>query len=193
MSKKIEVEVRILLKNRSVIEKKLKALGAKIIYTAQLIDYWFCPKCAKHYKEASIDKTGFALRIRETKDAYSGRRTASLECKTLSDGKDHALCNEHEINLDDSKNARAILTNIGLKEFLVIDKVRVIYKYKDVKFCFDKIKGLGDGLEIEIMTSDNLAKAKEKVTNLALDLGIKRDEILEKSLTYLAMEKLGKF
>lgn len=194
MSKKIEVEIRIFLKNRKKIEDKLKSFNAKVVYATHLIDYWFCPKSAKNYKEASTDKTGFALRIRESKDIYSGKKAASLECKTLVDGKDHAHCHEHEIDLTDILTTRRILADIGLKEFLVIDKQRVIYEYKGAKLCFDKIKNLGDGLEVEIMSnSNNIAKSREKAISLALDLGIKKEEILEKSLTYLAMQKIAKF
>ena len=193
MSKLIEVEVRILLKNRQAVENRLSDLGGRVTYASHLIDYWFCPDGAKNYKEASINKTGFALRIRESKDSYSGKEIASLECKTLVNGHDHALCHEHEIDITDIKSTRQILDDIGLKEFLVIDKQRVIYEYKKAKFCFDKIKNFGDGLEIEIMTRGKLAEAKEKAIKLALELGIRKEDILEKSLVYLAMQKLGKY
>jgi len=193
MSKLIEVEVRILLKNRQAIENRLSDLGGRVAYASHLIDYWFCPDRAKNYKEASIDKTGFALRIRESKDLYSGKEIASLECKTRAGGHDHALCNEHEIDINDIKSTRQILDDIGLKEFLVIDKQRVIYEYKKAKFCFDKIKNFGDGLEIEIMTRGKLNQAKERAIKLALELGIRKEDILEKSLVYLAMQKLGKY
>ena len=193
MAKKIEVEIRVLLKSRRAIEDRLKKLGARIIYVSRLVDYWFCPKAVKDWQGAEINKTGFALRIRETKDQYSGRTTAALECKTLCDGKDHSLCHEHEIPLTDAKSIRHILTDIGLKEFLVIDKVRIIYQYKKAKFCFDKIKGLGNGLEIEIMTTGNLAEVKAKLLVLAEEVGIKKEEILSKGLTHLAMQKMGKY
>jgi predicted adenylyl cyclase CyaB len=191
----IEAEVRILLKNRKAIEKKVLARGAKMIYFSRVKDYWFCPCAAKNHLAASLDKTGFALRIRETKDMYNGRQSASLDCKTLCDGKTHALCNEYELDLGKNvATARKLLESIGLKEFLLIDKERVIYKYGQYKLCFDKIKGLGNGLEIEKMTS------REKVNNVhaellkfAAELGIDKKEILEKSLTYLAMEKMTKF
>jgi len=191
--KKIEVEIRVWLKDRQEIENKLISLGAKVIYVSHLVDYWFCPKSITNCEDALIDNVGFALRIRESEDAYSGLKVASLECKKLFDGKDHSLCHEHEIVIGDVSGMKAILDDIGLKNFLIVDKERIVYKYKDVKFCFDKLRGLGDGLEIEVMTEDNLSETKEKIINMALELGIKKEEILEKSLTYLAMQKLGKF
>jgi predicted adenylyl cyclase CyaB len=193
MAKAVEVELRILLSNRKKIEKQLSQLGAKIIHTDQLIDYWFCPKRVKNVKGALIDYTGFALRIRELKNLTGGKKFSTLECKTLSDGKDHCFCHEHEITFTDVKSMRNILNDVGLKEFLVVSKKRTVYQYQNIKFCFDKIKGVGDGLEIELMTKGNLAEAKEKLISLAAKLGIKKKQILPKSLTYLAMKKLSKF
>jgi len=87
------------------------------------------------------------------------------------------------------------LEDIGLKEFLIIDKERTIYKYKNLQCCFDKIKGIGQGLEIEMLVSNHfLAKAAhDKIIDFAKIIGISNNEILNKSLTYLAMKKLSKF
>jgi len=193
MPKPIEVEIRILLKNRRKIEEAIKERGGRIVYFARLIDYWYCPKSAKNYKGASIDKTGFALRIRESEDNYTGKKSVSLECKTLCDGKNHALCHEHEIELKDAGEMRDILKDVGLKEFLMVDKERLIYQIKNIKFCFDRIKGVGDGLEIEVMTTGDIKKAHGELLGIAKKVGIAQSEILEKSLTYLAMEKLSRF
>lgn len=193
MSKPIEIEVRIFLKNRKNIEEKLKKLWARIVYFSKIKDYWFCPKNVKNYKQASTDKTWYALRIRETIDNYTGKKSASLDCKTLVDGKNHSLCNEYEIDLSESYAARKILESIWQKEFLLIDKERMIYKYKTMKFCFDKIKWLWDWLEIEILTNKNIEKTYKQIINFAYELGITKEEIVDKSLTYLAMQNLSKF
>lgn len=194
MSKNVEVEVRILLKNKKRVLKKLELLGARVCYFSHLIDYWFCRDEAKDYHQASLDRSGFALRIRESKDDYTGKTVASLECKTLSDGKNHALCHEHEINIENVGETRKILDDIGLKEFLVIDKERIMYSLGKMKFCFDDIRGLGDGLEIEMMVPKNKTKkAHQEILKFAAALGIKKEEILDKSLTYLAMRKIARF
>jgi len=193
MTKSIEVEVRILLKNRPAVEREIKKRGAKMVYFEKLKDYWYCPNHAKNFEQASTDKTGFALRIRKSIDNYTGKQTATLECKTLCNGKDHAMCNEYCVDLQDTDQMRKILQSIGLREFLVINKERTIYQLDETKFCFDDIEGVGRGLEIEIMTRTDVEKTHQRLVNLALDLGIAKQEILEKSLTYLAMKKLAKF
>lgn len=188
-----EVEIRILLKNRKKIEDELERRNAKLVYFQKLKDYWYCPKSAKDYMQASIDTTGFALRIRESIDKYTDKRTASLECKTLCDDKSHAICNEYEVDIPEIDETRKILESIGLKEFLVIDKERMIYQIDNIKFCFDNINGVGEGLEIEVITDEDVKKVHQELIKLALDLGIEKDEILEKSLTYIAMQNIAKF
>jgi predicted adenylyl cyclase CyaB len=194
MSRLIEVEIRILLKNRKKVERDLITRGARIAYSAELKDYWFCPKSVKNPKEAAIEKIGYALRIRESRDLYTGKTNVSLECKTLADGKTHALCNEHEMPIASVKETRAILSDLGIKEFLAIDKRRVIYVYKGMKFCFDAIKGVGDGLEIELnVKAAGQSSAYKKLISTARSLSINESEILEKSLTHIAMQKLSRF
>jgi len=193
MPKPVEVEIRVLLKNRRIVEDKLKQFGGKLVYHARLKDYWYCPIKVKNYRQAMVDKVGFALRIRETHDSYSGKTSSSLDCKTFYEPGNHALCHEHEIDLTDARQMRNILVDIGLKNFLFVDKQRTVYQYKSAKFCFDKIKGIGEGLEIEIMAKNNIKAAHGKILELAEQLGIKKSEILKYSLTYLAMQKLSRF
>ncbi len=193
MKKLSEVELRILLKNRKKIEQEVKKLGAEVISNLKIKDYWYCPKSIKSYKEAQIDNLGFALRVREVRDCDTNKESFSLDCKTLISGKNHALCNEYEVDLNSSKQIKKILENIGFKLFLLLRKSRVVYKYKNLKFYFDKIKGIGDGLEIESMTREDEKKVYNNILNLAFKLGISPNEILDKSLTYLAMKKLARF
>lgn len=183
-----------MLANRKRVETALIARGARAVGAAKLIDYWFCPKRAKNIRQASTDQTGFALRIRESKDLYSGRTVSALECKSPVDGKNHAFCHEHEIDLTNTKEMRAILSDIGFKEFLMVRKRRLIYYYRGAKFCFDSIQGMGEGLEIEMNArKSQRTEAHQKLAELTRSLGIGPGEIVRKSLTYIAMQKLAKF
>jgi len=189
----MEVEVRILLKNRAKVEANLKQKGARLVYVTRLKDYWFCPKSVGRHQEASIDKTGFALRIREARDPYSGRLMASMDCKTLFEPHSHAVCHEHEMEVPNVLKARKILESIGLKNFLLVDKERMVYRLKNALFCFDNIKGVGHGLEIEMKAKKDTHEVYQKVLALAKEIEVGKDEILKKSLTYIAMQKLSKF
>ena len=191
--KKIEVEMRILLKDKNAVEEALKKKGGKLVYCTQLKDYWFARKDAVGVDDALINNSGFALRIRETLDPYSGKIHASLDCKTLCDGTNHAFCNEYEVDLDEVESMRAILEALAFKQILLVDKERLMYKLDGTNFCFDTITGVGEGLEIERITEGDWQPEYDKLVKIAHELGVTDDEILEKSLTYIAMQKLAKF
>lgn len=185
--------MRILLKNRKAIEDKIRDLGAKVIHRTKVVDRYYCPNKVKNFYKATIDQIGYAFRIRRLEDLNSKKRCAWLECKTLVDKKNHAICNEYEIELSDTANMEKVLAGIGFKNFLLIDKERVTYKFKKYKFVFENIKGLGQGLEIEILTNKDYHKKYEQIKALSLSLGITKKEILKQSLTYLMGQKYSKF
>src|SRR3989338_5473043 len=194
MSQKIEIELRILLKNRKAIEKTVIQKGAVLIKHLKVKDFWYCSKNVHTYRKASIDRSGFALRLRIEKDLSLKKTKSSIECKTLQSGKNHAECNEYELPVEDLFQARKLLESINFKEFLVIEKERKVYKYQKFSLFFDKIEGVGHGLEIEIMSTKGTEKVRyNQLLNLAIELGISQSEILKKSLTYIAMQKLANF
>ncbi|MDE2079640.1 MAG: class IV adenylate cyclase [Patescibacteria group bacterium] len=191
-NKNIEVEVRALLDNSRLIERNLLRLGAKFIKKTSVKDSWFCDSRINDYHKASIDRTGYALRIREI--SKGKKKTFSLECKTLSDGFTHALCNEYSSAVNDPLQIEKILESIGLKKFLVLVKERRVYILHDLEFSFDRIPGVGQGLEVEAIVSKQEEKRKHReILKLASSLGVKQRNILKKSLTYLAMKKLSRF
>lgn len=193
MSNPTEVEIRIILKNKREIEKSVKKLGAKKEFSLNIIDSWYCPEYIKNYKNAEIDKIGFGLRIRESKDLKLNKDISTIGCKTLYDGRDHTFCREYETSLGNVNQMKEILESVGFKKFLTIKKRRIVYKYKNMNLCFDKINDIGYGLEIEIITTSDTKTTQKKLKDFAFRLGIKPREILQKSLTFVAMKKLSKF
>ena len=193
MSNQKEVEIRFYPINHTTLIKQLESKGAKLFGKKHLIDYWFCDKNVETVDEASFDHSGYALRIRCTKDLASGQESHSMECKTPCSGDDHSLCNEYEIDLSDTDQARKILEAIGMKEFLVVEKERIQYRYHDADFCLDTIKHCGEGLEIEKMTNINIQQAKKDLIDLAKTLDVDMSKMMDKGLTYIPMKKLAKF
>ena len=76
---------------------------------------------------------------------------------------------------------------------MVIDKERFVYRLDDMKFCFDTIKGYGDGLEIEKITSEPIQKSKKEILSIAKKIGLSEKDFANHSFTYEAMQKLARF
>lgn len=193
---KREIELRYTYQNRERIEENLRELGAKITNHSHIIDHWFCDVNINSVEENNEDyesSKGYIIRIREVDNDYSGRIVTTLEVKKLADGKNHGNMIEHEVVVGDYHEAKNLLQLMNKKEFLIIDKERFVYKWKDFKFCFDEIRGWGEGIEIELMTENSYEKAKRRIEKIAKEIGLKRKNKVKASLTYLALKKLSKF
>lgn len=195
--KKVEIEIRFIIKDRKKIEQRLIHIDAKITYHGHVVDHWFIPKRIKNMKQK--DKyydtgRGFGLRIRQQDNGYTGKISSSMEVKRLLIPYKHDTCLEHEIDISCYEEGRRLLDMMGFKEFLLIDKDRVVYKLGDYKVIIDTIKDFRTGVEIEIIIGEKREKVIPKLKEIAMKLGLNIEkEMTSKSLTYQAMKKLAKF
>lgn len=194
---RVEIEIRFIIENRKALEQKLLDEGASIIYHGHVIDHWFIPDSVKSMKqkEKLYDTCkGFGLRIREQDNGYTGKITSSLEVKRLVIPFKHDTCLEHEIDISNYEEGKRLLELMNFKEYITIDKDRVVYKLGDFKVVIDTIKNYKTGVEIEVITDrprdEVIPKLREVAESLWLDTS---KEMTSKSLTYLAMKELAKF
>ena len=195
--KTCEVEIRFVSDKRKQIEEKLIRMGAKLIYHAHVIDHWFCPKNIKNIKQKNEEfesGRGFGLRIREQDNGYTGKIATTIETKRLLIPYQHEVCIEGEITVENYEEAKKFLNLIDLKEFAVVDKDRVVYKYKDMKIVFDDIKNFKTAVEIEVKTDKNQKETLKSMKAFAERLGLDlKKEITNKSATFLYMNKFAGF
>jgi predicted adenylyl cyclase CyaB len=194
---KMEVEIRFATKKRKTIEEKLLKMNAKIIYHGHIIDHWYAPNYIKNIREK--DKfyeggKGFGIRIREQDNGYTGKIITTLEVKKLAYPPNHEVCIEEEIEVESFERTHNFLSLIEEKEMTILDKERLIYKYKDYKIVIDDIKNFKTGVEIEKVTDkphkEIIIEMKKLATALGLDL---KKEITDKSVTYQYMMKFAHF
>lgn len=81
---------------------------------------------------------------------------------------------EIEFGVEDQDKANKFLLNLGLKEWVTVEKKRVYTRYKDFNICIDEVKRLGSFVEIEIVTeeSDKPEYFEKEILNVAKELGI---------------------
>lgn len=196
LTEQIEIEQRYLIKSRKDLEKKLLDFGAIISYQAHVIDHWFLPiniKTREQHDEWFDKGRGCGIRIREQDNGYTGNIITSLETKRLTKSMNHNTFLEGAVTIESYEKTKAVLEMMDLREFLTIDKNRVMYKYKSFKICFDDIKNFGTGVEIEASGFATREKALKAIDAIANKLGFNKTDTLEKSMTVLAMQQLAKF
>lgn len=93
-------------------------------------------------------------------------------------------------NSPDSSLKEILVNSLGV--LVVVDKEREIYFIDNVKFHLDKVKGLGDFMEIEAIDIDGTI-GKEKLfsqcNNLLDTLKISKENLISKSYSDLLLHK----
>ena len=151
----IEIEVKSRLDDRPALERKLRQMGARMIDDAVESDVYY------DHPSRDFAKTDEALRIR-----MCGTK-ASLTYKGPK-LDDKSKCREEIIvQLDDSKKAEEMLLKLGFCRVAGVRKKRRVFVWGKFEICVDRVTGLGDFFEIEVVAPK---KGYEKVRDEALEL-----------------------
>jgi len=188
----IEIERKYIIDNRKQLEKKLLELDVKITFHAHVIDHYFLPNKIKSKERQATwfkGKDGYSLRIRETDNDYSGYIVTTMVAKKLTQANDHGIHEEIEIPVHDYNSTKALLKLMGLKEYVVVDKDRVMYSHKELKICIDEIKDAGVGVEIEYKGKIKEEKALEMINEMAKKLNLDDKDLSEKGISYVPFIK----
>lgn len=184
----MEIEIRAFVKNLKEIETKLVKLGAKKLKQQYIIDYWFCLKTFKNFKQIQMNKPGsYSLRIRRLKE--NNKEFLELNTKAISTEKDHNTFIEHETNIDNAEEAKEILEILGFKTYCVLEKMRAVYQKKNMLINLEDIKGFNPAIEIEIIADEETEAHKKTITALIKQLEIKEKDVIKTSITNLFMKK----
>lgn len=153
--KNIEIEIQVKLQKTKPLIDFLKK-NAKLIGTQRQIDKYFTPK---HRDFLAKKKVNEWLRLR------SSEKGGSINYKNWKydeTGRSHH-CDEYETKVESLDSLENIFAALDHKEICRVDKTRTIYKYKNYEISIDKVKGLGQFVEIEFLGETN--KKPAEVTN----------------------------
>ena len=152
-NKEIEIQVRI---EKS---KKLTAFlkkQAKFIGEEHQIDKYFTPTHRNFPKQRPTKEW---LRLRDSSGKFS------INYKNWhydKNGKSH-YCDEYETLVNELEQVDNIFKALDIKPITIVDKLRKIYLFKNYEIAIDKVKDLGDFVEIEYKGKEK-NKTPEKIT-----------------------------
>lgn len=190
MEKNIEVELRALIKDPKEFQEQLKEKGAAYKHSSYLRDVYFCDKKATSVADVEMDQVGsYSLRLRIARQ--NDAEAITLNTKTIMREGDHNAWEEHEVALDDFKEAALILATTEFKPFFELEKYRHMYVLGGMEILVEEITGFGGAIEVEIMCALGEEDAtKEKIKHfLVNDLGLNESEIVPKSVTNIIMKE----
>ena len=177
----MEIEVKAKLKNIQQTRSRLKALGTKRVGDKHEIDTYYSPKSGKRF----VGKNFRRLRVREDKTNHKARLEYHIPVGVVGG-------HEFEVNISDAKVMHQILDKLGYYVEAVIDKKRETFKKGEITIVLDRVKDLGNYIEVEIITSKS-KQAEKKIYAFYKKLGIpKKDLVADQRYMAMMLKKKGK-
>ena len=90
-------------------------------------------------------------------------------------------CLEHELVVESAETMQRILEEMGYRHVTLVDKTRIEIKKDRLTLALDKVAGLGDFLELEILAEKaDSGDAEKTILQKAAEFGLTADDIERK-------------
>ena len=163
-----EIEIKLRVNNLEELEQKLKKSGLAISKEINQRDVIYSSINDKNFADAH--EGHIALRIRNEGD---------ISKITLKQQKSNEMDNiEYETDVKDVEVMHNILLLLGWKPLLEVKKKRKKGKLGEYEVCLDRVEQLGDFIEIEKLTSDNVdpEEVRDELFEELEKFGLTRDQ-----------------
>ena len=136
-----EIEIQVKVDNTKSLARFLNK-NARFIEEEKQADEYFTPP---HRDFTKVRPVSEWLRLRKTTNSNSITYKNWHRDKT---GKSHH-CDEYETTIGNVKPINKILSTLNFNSLVIVNKSRRTWRYKNYEISLDKIKGLGDFVEID--------------------------------------------
>lgn len=175
----MEIECRVKIDDVTETKRKLLGLGVRFFGKETQNDAILKEKG----KEDVAQKPGsFVLRIRTT----DKKTFLTFKALTAASG----VWEEHEVEVNDASLAEQILTSLGFVRVLEMHKIRERGTFNGMALCLDRIKELGDFLEVEVVGED-VKEAKRKIGEVLGGLGFSEKDLIHEGYVTLLFKRKG--
>jgi len=152
---KTEIEAKLKVDSLESVERQLQTLGAQFVEQQHQIDYYFDDE------KSSFAKNDKCLRLRL--QSIENEKSAFLTYKGPKQKDDFKKRLEIEIQVSDVESAENLLSILGYKNKLVIEKERKIWQLCSCFVALDNLPSLGCFVEIEGPDSLKIAEVQKKL------------------------------
>ncbi len=159
----LEIEIKAYCPDMNSVKNLLQDLGAEFIKKCVEKDIYF------NHPGRDFGETDEALRLRDV----SGQTTLTYKGSKLSRNSKARV--EEETVVEDFESMKTILINLGFTDSGNVEKKREYFKFDGIEICLDRVKSLGDFVELEIKGVD-IESTEKKLYELAEKLGLKKFE-----------------
>ncbi|ELZ34485.1 adenylate cyclase [Halogeometricum pallidum JCM 14848] len=178
-----EVEVKLRADHETVRARLAEAGAVREARTTQVDTYYDAP----HRDFAETDE---ALRIRRETRVDDGTETADGEETTVTYkgplvDEQSKTRSEHETAVEDGESAENILSGLSFEPVETVEKEREFFSLDGYTVTLDAVADLGEFVEVEMQTEDDVDAAREGAFDVLRRLGLDPNDQIRTS--YLAL------
>lgn len=159
MNKVVEIEIRVRIKSSTNLLNFLSK-KAKFLYETRQKDTYFVPKHRDFTKTNPIREW---LRLRNS----DGKYYITYKNWYVDKAGRSDYCDEFETSLGQIEPMIMLFKALNFREIVKVSKKRRVWKFKKYLISIDKIKGLGEFVEIEFEGKTN--KTAREITNKMIE------------------------
>lgn len=198
-----EVERRYRVAEPTLTVERLAHHGVTVHRSSRIIDRWFMPRYVRSLTEEEqwFDvEHGLAYRIRKTQH-NDGDFDTLLDSKQHTEANDHNTFHEEVMMRGDESEMLKFLEGKEYYNWLTIDKRRTYFEgaSDSLAITMDTIDGVKQALgvdtvlEVEYSGDGSRDEALRTIDDFATTIGLRREDLFEKSLTVESMRVLADF
>ena len=167
----MEIEIKAKINNLAEIRDKLLAQGANKFADKHQLDVYLSPP------HKSFFKTPYYLRVRNDfktkKDVFE-----YIVCK--KGFGDTSVSEEKEVGVADGRQLLSILKDLDFTENCRIEKQREVFELNDFEIVLDKVKDLGNFIEVEVDAElEDEPKERKRIVAFLNELGVSEEAFIK--------------
>jgi adenylate cyclase class 2 len=155
-----EIEVKARVRDIAILEEKLRELGCQFSSPLTQVDRIFIP----HGLSIPVEKGINVLRLRKEKDRilFTLKQVHGNQLDKI----------EKEFIVSDAQQALETIQLLGFDESVMVEKTRRKCRYKEYEICLDSVKGLGEFIEVEKISSGETKIIQDELFTFLESLGV---------------------
>ena len=177
----IEVEIKIQIADRALLEQKLQENGFVQGKRVKESDTYF------NSEAYDLRKKDMALRIRSCEELDTKELKSFIAYKGSKLDQVSMTRKELETGIENAEIGKELIMSLGFYALQPVVKIRQYYPLNEITACVDQVENLGDFLELEILAENESDKeqALDQLYDILSELGLKKEDTIQTS--YLAM------
>ncbi|OHB85866.1 MAG: hypothetical protein A2Z38_02010 [Planctomycetes bacterium RBG_19FT_COMBO_48_8] len=151
----VEIEVKLKVNSLPEVEQKLAEVGAEFLAEQLQTDYFFDDA------NAALTTTDRCLRLR--RQSVAGSESFFLTYKGAKEKSNLKKRQEIEIEISEAESTQKLLSALGYKRILVVEKKRRLWQLGGCSVALDQLPLLGDFVEIEGPDDDTINDVQQSL------------------------------